>query len=380
MPRSVRVATIQMDGTPASTAERLQRAEELVQTAVDEGAELVVLPAMFNTGSAFSEVNYEITERLSDMTMQWLCEQAKKHQIHLAGSWMIVDKDDTFHAAFLISPDGTTWRYDQQYPYLWERVFYRDGHGLCVAETSLGKIGILIGWDAAHPDIWERYAAKVDLLLVMNTTLDTEQASLQYIDNTRIQVHEWGTFAHWLANSSACYLHDDLEGQANWLNIPIVCAGASGEFSSILPAPFFSVQALLLGRPALWDTVDKQYADMTLKAPFQHTTRILDATGNTLARVLVEGDGLVTHTIELKDKTPLPLDKAQPEMSVPKSALHIIDLIASALLVLNYRRGVRRQWGARMAPIDNSTRVWLAVLMVVAGISAILGRFLIPKR
>lgn len=380
MARSVRVATIQMDGTPAPTIERLQRAEKLLKSAVNDDAELIVLPAMFNTGTTFSETNYEVTERLSDMTMQWLCEQAKVHQVHLAGSWMIVDEDDTFHTAFLVSPDGTTWRYNQQHPYLWERVFYREGHGLCVAETSLGKIGLMIGWDAAHADIWERYAAKVDLLLIMNCELDTEQASLEYVDNTSVPVHQWGKVAHWLANSSECYLHDDLEAQANWLNVPIVCAGTSGKFSSILPAPFFSMQALLFGRPNLWRKADEQYADMTLNAPFQRNTRILDSNGYTLTRVIEDGDGYATHPIELSDKPPLPLDAPHPEMSVSNTALTFTDIITSGLLVLNYRRGVRRQWGARMAPIDNSTRLWLIVLMGVAGISAILGRLLIPKR
>lgn len=380
MPRSIRVATIQMDGAPAPTAERLKRAEDLVQAAVSDGAKLIVLPAMFNTGTSFSETNYEVTERLSDMTMQWLCEQAKKHAVHLAGSWMIVDKDDTFHAAFLVAPDGTKWRYDQQYPFIWERVFYRDGRGLCVAETSLGKIGMMIAWDAAHPEIWERYAAKVDILLVMNNSLAPEQASLRYIDNTSVRVHEWGKAAHWLANSSIDYLHNDLEAQTNWINIPVVCAGASGEFNSILPAPFFSVQVMLLGRSDLWRKAENQYAEMTLNAPFQRNTRILDADGNTLARVIVDGDGFVAHIIEIADKTPLPLDEPQPQMSVSQSARTITDLIASAFLALNYRRGVRRQWGARMAPVDSSTRIWLLVLMAVAGLSAILGRLLIPKK
>lgn len=379
MPSSVQVATIQLDATPAPRAERLKRAEQLIQSALDDSAELIVLPALFNTGTTLRETNYEVTEGLNDVTMQWLKAQAKKHQVHLAGSWMIVDKDDSYHSAFLVAPDGQQWRYDQQYPYLWERVFYRDGHGLCVAETSIGKIGMMIGWDVVHDDIWEQYAAKIDLLLVMNSALDYEQASLNFADKRPISVHDWGKVAHWLAMQSSRYLYDDLEAQGNWLNVPIICAGASGEFSSILPAPFFSVQALLLGQGDLWREAELQYADMTLNAPFQRNTRILDANGTSLARVALEGDSVITCALSLADKTPLPLDEPQPEMDISQSAKFSLDLMTSALLTLNYRRGVRRQWGARMAPVDNSTRVWLIILMVVAGISAILGRLLLPK-
>ena len=256
MPREIQVAAIQMDGAPAPVAERLKRAEKLIQDALSQGAELVVLPAAFNTGKTFLETNYELTERLSDTTMQWMCEQAQKHQIHLAGSWMLVDKDDTYNAAFLIAPDGKNWRYDGQYPYLWERVFYRDGKSITVADTSLGKIGMLIGWDAAHPEIYERYAAKVDLLLVLNDALDVQQASLQHSTMPEIQADQFGFFAKWLAQSAANYLAENIEAQANWLNVPMVCAGASGEFSSILPAPFFSVHGLLFGQPGLWDDIE----------------------------------------------------------------------------------------------------------------------------
>lgn len=380
MPREIKVAAIQMDGEVAPTGERLKRAETLIDNAVSQGAELIVLPATFNTGKTFRETNYEVTERLSDSTMQWLCQQAQKHQIHLAGSLMIVDKDDTYHAAFLVAPDGTNWRYDQQYPYLWERVFYRDGNGITVADTAIGKIGMVIGWDAAHPEIWERYAAKVDLMLVFNDTLDYEQALLRYKDGLMIEPHNLGVLANWLARTTTNYLHDDLETQSQWLTVPAVCAGASGELVSILPAPFFSIQGLLFGRASLWERADGQYADMELIAPFQRNSRILDNQGKTIERITDEGDAVIVGPVTLTDKTPLPLDVPQPEMSAPESARNIVDMISGALLTLNYRRGVRRQWGARMAPMDAGTRLWLRVLMLVAGLAAIVGWLLLPKK
>lgn len=380
MPREIQVAAIQMDGAPAPVAERLKLVEKLIQDALSQGAELVVLPAAFNTGKTFLETNYELTERLSDTTMQWMCEQAQKHQIHLAGSWMLVDKDDTYNAAFLIAPDGKNWRYDGQYPYLWERVFYRDGKSIKVADTSLGKIGMLIGWDAAHPEIYERYAAKVDLLLVLNDALDVQQASLQHSTMPEIQADQFGFFAKWLAQSTASYLAENIEAQANWLNVPMVCAGASGEFSSILPAPFFSVHGLLFGQPGLWDTIDNHHAEMQLLAPFQHNTRILDSKGIHLAKTTDSGDSVIVSEVILADKTPLPLDEPQPEISVSEQARLVIDLISSALFTLNYRRGVRRQWGARMAPMDANTAIWLRILILVAALSAILSQLFFRKK
>lgn len=380
MPPAIQVAGIQMDGAPAPIAERLKRAEILIQDAISNGAELVVLPAVFNTGKTFLETNYEVTEQLSGTTMQWMCEQAEKHQIHIAGSWMVVDKDDSYHSAFIVAPDGKSWRYDAQYPFLWERVFYRNGHGITVADTALGKIGLMIGWDVTHPEIWERYAAKVDILLILSDTLDVKQVSLQHEGVAKIQRHQFGFFAKWLANASANYLHDDIEEQSRWMNVPIVCAGASGEFSSILPAPFFSIQGLLFGQPGLWNQVDKHYAEMQLVAPFQENTRILDSNGDTLVQALDEGDAVIFSEIELADKTPLPLDEQQPEMTVSEQARIVIDLISGGLFTLTYRRGVRRQWGARMAPMDANTAIWLRILIVTVALTALLSRLSFRKR
>lgn len=380
MPREIKVATIQMDGEFAPTEERLKRAEALIENAVSQGAELIILPARFNTGKTFHESTYEVTERLSDNTMQWLYQQAEEHQVHLAGTLMVVDTDDTYNAAVLVAPDGTSWRYEQQYPYLWERVFYRDGRGITVADTSIGNIGMMIGWDAAHPEIWERYAAKVDLLLIFNDTSDYDRASLRYKDGLMIEPQNLGIFAKWIARTTSNYLHDDIETQANWLTVPTVCAGASGELVSILPAPFFSIQGLLFSRASLWERADGQYAEMELVAPFQRNTRILDSNGKTIGRVTDDGDAVIVSDVTLADKIPLPLDVPQPEMTVPDLARTIVDLISGALLTLNYRRGVRRQWGARMAPMDAGTRLWLRVLIAVAGLAAIFGWLFFPKR
>ncbi len=380
MSPSLTVATIQMDGAPAPTDSRLARASNLVRQAATKGADLVVLPAAFNTGKTFLETNYEVTERLNDQTLNWLIEQASEYSIHLVSSFMIVDKDDTYNAAFLVAPDGKIWRYEQNYPHLWERVFYRDGHQITVADTELGKIGLMISWDAAHPDVWERYAAKVDLLLIMNDALNYEQATLHYPDGQVVTVNQFGFFARWLAKASCNYLHYDIEAQGNWLRVPTICVGASGEFKSILPAPFFSVGTLLLGNAEAWSEADKHYADMQFVAPFQRNTRLLDHFGNTVARITDEGDTVLVHQLDIPEQTPLPIDAPQPEMSVSEIARFIIDGISSAVLSLNYRRGVRRQWGANMAKMDAKTRVWLIFLAIVAFTAALISQLFLPKK
>jgi predicted amidohydrolase len=381
MPRSIRLAALQMDGMPAPTESRLARAVQLIEQAASDGAELIVLPGLFNTGMTYFETNYEVSETLKGKTFNWLCEQAKKYGVHIAGSILLVDDDDSYHAAFLLAPDGQSWRYDNRYPYLWERVFSRDGHGITVADTALGKIGLLIGWDAAHADLWERYAAKVDLMLVLNTIPDLRRAELLFHDGLTVAIDDLGAINRLISRHSVNYLQSDLAQQARWMQIPVISSGASGTFRSILPAPFFSVGALLFMRPDLWEYADKNYADAELIAPFFFSTRIIDAEGKTVIRIIEEGDHYIVSTMEIPDNPPiLDLRDEQPKIAVPQVIFYLVDVMAVALLTMTYRRGLRRQWGARMAQTDARTKTWLVIVAVAAFLASILAQLMIPRR
>lgn len=380
MPRSIRLATVQMDGMPAPTSSRLERAAKLIEQAASDGTELILLPELFNTGMTYLETNYEVTESLKGQTLNWLCQQAKTHDVHLAGSFLVVDDEDSYNAVFLVSPDGQSWRYDKQYPHLWERAFFRDGHGITVAETSIGKIGFLIGWDAAHEDLWERYASKVDLMLVMQTAPDFRQAELHFYDGTTLAIEDLGTIHRLVGEHSVSYLQSDLAQQARWMQVPVVCAGVSGSFRTIFPAPFFSLGAMLIWRTDLWQYADKNYAEAELIAPFFSGTRIIDADGKTVVRVVEDGDTYAISTIEIPDSPPiLDLRDEQPKMAIPKLVYHLVDVVSIALLTMTYRRGLRRQWGAKMARMDASTKTWLTILGVTAFLASMLTRILLPK-
>lgn len=94
MAHIIRVAAIQMDANPAPTSDRLQRAEKLVTEASRAGAQLIVLQELFNTGYGYQDENYERAEPISGPTTGWLRNTAAQHQIHIAGSLMLIDGKD----------------------------------------------------------------------------------------------------------------------------------------------------------------------------------------------------------------------------------------------------------------------------------------------
>ncbi|MEL6306603.1 MAG: carbon-nitrogen hydrolase family protein [Chloroflexota bacterium] len=375
MARSLTVATIQLDITPEETDIRLARASEQIKQAVDTGAQLIVLPAAFNTGVTFAETTYEVTEHLTDQTHHWLHAQASEYNVRIVGSFYIVEHDDTFHRAFLVAPDGTEWHYDQQYPLLWERVFYRDGHRITVADTALGKIGFLIGWDTAHPELWESYAAKVDMLVVLHHALDISALQLHLADAV-LKADELGRLGRWFVDSTNYQLRYDVREQAKWLGVPVICAGASGTLNTILPNPLFSVGGLLIGRSDAWQIAYEQGAEARLVVPTQRDTGVIGANGQQLAEITVDSDAFIVSELSLPDTPPMPDDTVpQPAMYTSDSARDVINVLSNGLLTLTYRRGVRRQWGARMAHMSDSTRLWLKALLSVSLIAFVLGWF-----
>ena len=89
-PRTLRVAAVQLDANPATTADRLARAERLVTAAAQAGSQLTVLPELFNTGYTFGNDNHDRVEPLDGPTVRWMSDTAARVGVHLAGSLMML--------------------------------------------------------------------------------------------------------------------------------------------------------------------------------------------------------------------------------------------------------------------------------------------------
>jgi predicted amidohydrolase len=374
MPRKLKVATVQMDAAPAPTAERLERAGRLVAGAAAEGAALVVLPELFNTGYEYHIRNYALAEPANGPTMTWMVEQAARHDVHLAGSFLLLDGEEVYNSAFIIAPDGRHWRYDKIYPYSWERAYFHEGRGITVAETDLGKLGMLICWDSGHADLWRRYAGQVDAMVITSCPPSMERAEMIFPDGTRLP----STMMGLPIPEDAHFQDKDVEEQAGWMGVPVIASSGAGQFRSAIPMPELSLASLLGPRPDIQKLL-AQAQDVILETGYGRFSKVIDAQGRRIARVESDGDGYALAEITLADDPPQPMSP-QPKMRLPALGHFLIDALAANLVIPLYRQGVRGQWGARMAPVDPRTRMWGLAAAGAALAAGVLGYLAGRKR
>lgn len=375
--RTLTVATLQMDVAPAPTGERLARAERLIKAAAEAGARLIVLPELFNTGYVYDDANYRRVEPLDGPTVQWMQKLATQRNVHLAGSLLLLDDDDIYNTLLLVAPDGQRWRYNKLHPWAWERCYFRPGHDTVIADTQLGRIGLLICVDVAHTDLWRRYAGQVDLLLTTSSPPDQTHAVYELSDGTQLTMAEMGPLFYSLAETAGQIFGDMVNEQAAWLGVPVIQSGATGRFASALPQGRTLLATVALFAPWL--------ARHLLIPGEVHTVcnmlpaaKIINADGSiATALTQAQGEAFAVAELTLPERHPTP-STPQPTSRVPWYGELFMDQILPWFMEPQYRRKIRKTWGERMAPSDPAARRWQ--LAAGLGIALGLGLGLLARR
>ncbi len=373
MTRTIKIAAVQMDANPAPTTERLARASEWVARAAQAGAQLVVLPELFNTGYAYTQENHRRVETLDGPTVTWVRRTAAQQRVHLAGSLMVLEGSEVYNALLLVAPDGRTWRYDKSYPWGWERAYFRGRSGVTVAETDLGNIGMLICWDVAHRGLWQQYAGQVDLMLVASCPPDVGHPTFHFPNGETVTFAEMGPLMATMSDSAQCVFGDMIDQQAAWLGVPAVNTVGSGHIRTAIPNSVGSFVAFTVLAPWLLRYLP-QAGGLEMSCDMPPGCKVVDAEGQVLAGLgRAQDEGLVVAEVTLARERPRP-QRAQPPSTVSWLTYLVSDGILPALSAPVYRRGLRQAWGPEMAPPRVPRRGWLLLAVVLA--SGLLGGLL----
>jgi N-carbamoylputrescine amidase len=167
MDRHLRIGVVQMDCRVGDIRGNLAHAGELVETTLQQGAQIVLLPELMPSGYTLTEEIWDYAEPFSGPTVAWLTHTAKRLNIYLGTSFLEADGEDFFNTFALASPHGTiAGTVRKSPPASLEAFFYRAGEGSHVIETEIGRVGVGICYEnLLFARLYGLFQASVDLVL-----------------------------------------------------------------------------------------------------------------------------------------------------------------------------------------------------------------------
>ena len=343
--RTLSIAAIQMFAQPSPLLERLERAGILVEQAANSGAKLVVLPELFNTGYSYSASNHHLVETIDGTTASWMAENASRLGIHLAGTLMLLDKEDAFNSLLLFAPDGRHWRYDKVYPWGWERGSYRDSiqqPKTTIASTDLGDIGLLICWDSSHLNLWQMYAGRVDLLLISSCSPNIGESIYHFRTGDRLAFEDMGRSAEITKGSVAQVFGPLINKQVAWLGVPAVNATTCGQLETDIPQGRLTLLGFALSAPRLLKYLPVAN-ELSMSCELIPECKILDASGKVLARLSnQDGEAYIQAEVHLATYKPSPQTR-QPDSGIPWQSYFFSDTFIPTVMKPMYRKG-KQKW------------------------------------
>ncbi|MHB8170844.1 MAG: carbon-nitrogen family hydrolase [Thermincolia bacterium] len=166
----MKVALIQMDLGLGQPEDNRSRALELIDQAVEQGAEWVILPEMWTCGYDLKRLEH-YAEGVNGPTVTRLRKKAEEAGIYIfAGSLPEKQGEGIFNTCFVIGPQGEILgKYSKIHLFslMEEQQYMRSGEASCLVETPLGKVGVIICYDLRFPELARRLVLQGARVLVV---------------------------------------------------------------------------------------------------------------------------------------------------------------------------------------------------------------------
>jgi N-carbamoylputrescine amidase len=153
---SVKIACVQMEPVVGKKDENVKRSLDLVQKAAAQGARLIVLPELCNSGYVFEsrEEAFALAEEIPQgPTCKAWVDIAHRHGLHIVAGISERDGNALYNAAAVIGPSGYIGTFRKVHLWGAENLFFEPGNlGFPVFKTPLGRIGTFICYDGWFPE------------------------------------------------------------------------------------------------------------------------------------------------------------------------------------------------------------------------------------
>ena len=187
---AVKVACVQFEPVIGDVAGNLDQMEKRIRAAHAEGAAVIVLPELADSGYVFNDSDEvgrlasPIPEGKSALRLIGL---AKALGIHIVSGLAERDGETFYNSAIICGPQGYIGKFRKLHLWNREKLYFKPGDlGLPVFDTEVGKIGIAICYDGWFPEIFRQMALKGAELICIPTNwvpIPGHDASLEPMAN-----------------------------------------------------------------------------------------------------------------------------------------------------------------------------------------------------
>ena len=152
----VKIACIQMQPVVGEKSHNISHSLDLIAEAGSQGAQLLVLPELCNSGYVFNtrEEAFDLAEDIPcGPTCEAWAESAAKQGIYLVAG--IAERDDSalYNSSVVIGPQGYIGTFRKVHLWNEENLFFEPGNlGFPVFKTPIGRIGTFICYDSWFPE------------------------------------------------------------------------------------------------------------------------------------------------------------------------------------------------------------------------------------
>ena len=157
---AINAAAIQFNVKPGDVDANLAYVREALPRVATQGANLVVLPEMWSSGFAYRELN-QLALRTAGIVEELLA-LSRKLKLVIVGSMPEPNGDKVFNTVY-VADNGTlagAYRKIHLFSLMGEDRAFSGGDSWLLADTSIGKIGVIICYDLRFPELSRRLAVE----------------------------------------------------------------------------------------------------------------------------------------------------------------------------------------------------------------------------
>lgn len=170
--REISIAIVQMNPKLGEPEENLVKMSEWIsKIASQQRVDLIVFPELVTSGNELGLRFTDVAQRVPGPTINLIAQRANDYGIYIAFGMATKEKVESvlFNSAVMVGPDGDLVEvYNKVHLRGEERMAFREGYRLPIAETDIGNIGLMIGYDLAYPELARSLALEgADVILVL---------------------------------------------------------------------------------------------------------------------------------------------------------------------------------------------------------------------